>query len=89
MSCSANYTYYKSRYDKLISQLALIDDAIDNAIPNSEIESYSFDDSAGKQQVKRRDGEKLENWRMRIESSIARYRNKLNGTSVSNMGLCR
>lgn len=82
-------TYYQARLDKLLAQLALIDDAIDNAIPNSEVESYKFDDNAGSQQVKRRSGESLEKWRMRIEASIDRYRRKLDGTGLINLRLLR
>jgi hypothetical protein len=91
MAClsSSQKAYYQARYAKLLAQLSAIDDVIDSAIPNSEKESYKFDDGAGSQMVKRRSGQSLEEWRKQIESTLERYRRKLDGSGISIMRLCR
>jgi hypothetical protein len=78
-----------ARRDKLITQIAAMDDAIDEGIDRAHLSSIEFDSGDGKEKSSYRNINEVIKARDALELELARVNNRLCGRGVVNMTLRR
>jgi phage shock protein A len=76
------------QYNKMVAQLEVLESTLLTAY-SGDTKSYEIDTAAGRQKATKRSLSEMEKSRDKLEASIARLRNKINGTGIVNLNLRR